>query len=733
MEFWAGREAGADNASALAPVMRYSVNSTVDIVPVADGSLANRVLIPVTGNTETGALPSPNTINHVRCFNENNVEIALIALTQAGAQAHVCTATNQLPNVSFTDTDTNHIYTFSQSQLDNGVYDLRTPWSLTSEPARIGSRTHQHNLAGKLMFRQLHFDQVGNRDTAADSNPRVYSTDIPAPQAQMYRKYSWRQQTNNYNASTFGTTPGDSWGKEITIRPVGFNATDDNVTASRTNGYDLYTGSSDSAQPDGWETVTSILDETDALVALSGYATTSDALAAYDVTGMTEGHDVHVGLKALVYDGLNHSNVDASNTLVPLNHTLGDNNRITLPGSLQVNGQNIRRPETVVGTPTGQSVFRLGTNGLSSDSFVTSVQADMGLSIINGGFTNASAQEQLFDWRGSFIDFGGNGCLGQFTATGTGDNTLRNVPSSVPANLTMSGSIQKDTTTADETISFAPATDTSRVRLTTSGAGTGRLIITGKNANDFANAAEINANSNIQVRGTVVLTFPRAGKVMIGRTRSGTYSTLETFAGNRDGIIDVNPNGTLILSGADYNAADIVHVFYRPLDTDPNSNTNRYALSGVQFPFSQGDTLIPAERIVEPLLDGVDSEFTPTGTPDFTTYGTAPTGGVNVEVDIGSNLDLPGTKEFFLWLTNEDDYIRAVARNNAERPVVIGVRGIAVNADVLVLSKPAATAQLEMTGVGINTAGDSLVQTNAADNENSYLIALTGTVRDFYY
>ena len=197
MEFWAGRDGGTG------PIMRYSINSTADINPVADGTLANRVNIPLTGNTETGALPSPNTINHIRCFNENNVEIALIALTQVGAQAHVCTATNQLPNTSFDTVDNNHIYTFTETQIDTGVYDLITPWSITAQPRRIGSRVHTHN-GNALMFRQLHFDQVGNRNTAPDSNPRTYSTNIPAPSTQTYRKYSWRQQTNNYSASTFG-------------------------------------------------------------------------------------------------------------------------------------------------------------------------------------------------------------------------------------------------------------------------------------------------------------------------------------------------------------------------------------------------------------------------------------------------------------------------------------------------------------------------------------------------
>ena len=361
------------------------------------------------------------------------------------------------------------------------------------------------------------------------------------------------------------TNPGNSWGKEVTIRPPGFNATDDNVTAARTNGYDLYTGSNDSAQPRGWETFTSILDETDTLVDFSGHLTASDALDTYDTTGLANGRDIHIGLKALVYQGLNNTNVNNSNDLVPLNHSLGTA-RVTLSGSVTVNGQTLSRPTTVVGTPTGTTVIRNGPNGVTPDSFVTSLQADMGLTIINGGLTSTTPAEQAFNWRGSFIDFGSNACEGNFVATGTGDNTLRGVPSNVPAALTMTGTITKDRNTADETINFNPNTNVSGISLTTSNTGAGRLIINGANATDFANTAEINANSNIEVRGTVILTFPLPGKVMIGRTRTGTYSTIETFANNRMGIVDIPaaPNNTLILSGADFNSNDTVTVYYRP-------------------------------------------------------------------------------------------------------------------------------------------------------------------------
>ena len=97
----------------------------------------------------------------------------------------------------------------------------------------------------------------------------------------------------------------------------------------------------------------------------------------------------------------------------------------------------------------------------------------------NDALTAANATEQGFIYSAPIIDFGDIPALGDFRvsdANGVLDtttaNTLRNVPNSIPANMTMSGTLTFDRSNPDRTITFDPNTDTSNLRLTTTGTGT---------------------------------------------------------------------------------------------------------------------------------------------------------------------------------------------------------------------------------------------------------------------
>ena len=719
------------SAADLSPSLTF--NSTSDITLTRDG---NNIIYTLVGNTGPTGTITAFGYNVVQCLDENGRTLAWISVSEHGAQASVVVATNQIPSPSNT-ADTEHVYTFNSSSLDNGVFVRPTVWTVSDRPLPQIDSFYNHQNDMHLFFRTQHFNRLGRATSTRVPTTAGLFEDIDQLPTPEYRKYSWLQQTENYvSESDRNTTPSNSWGKLIQVSTPAFNASENDITDARNGGYDLYDGAS-------FSTSTDISDPLDQHVMLSGHANASAARVSYTSSGTRTGNDVPVSLKAVIYGAVNNTNINATNDLIGLPYSI-DANTVTVNGTVTLNG-TAGVPTTSVGTfdSTATTTLNTTTGGLSPDSLINTLFASTRLNITNSALTTASSGEIPFVYRSPIIDFNGNASLGYFqvgNAAGlldtTTNNTLINVPDSVPANMRMAGTITFDRSQPNRTLTFDPATDTSQVRLTTTGTGTGELIILGKNRADFAVATD----PGITITGSLALTFPVAGRYMIGRLRGTTYSTMLS-APHTNQSDTVTAGQVIQLSGADFGeTGDRVVVYYRPNDVTPvNATSTKYRLSRTDFLFTAGDQTITAQVIAAPLIDGVNSAFTPVGSPSFTTY----TGGINVGVNTGGDLDLPSTKEFFIWLTAQEDFVEAYARaNTADDGITISTRGIGIDARVLVLSRPTGTPQRALTGLTVNNpdrvdaSGDPIYNTAVVEDDNhttdaTYIIPLTSGIRDF--
>ena len=262
--------------------------------------------------------------------------------------------------------DTEHLYTFTEAEVNAGVYDLHPTWLPNTAPTRIRNQYHQHRVLADgvqraLMFTNQHVNYIGNA-VGTGSSPVLtnFSTAINILEAPTYRKYSWHQQPDN-----------TTWGRQITVAVPADNADDTAVQTARDGGYDLFTG-------DGFSTETSIEDPMDTIVEATNFNNAAAALAHYALNGTRTGSDLHIGSKALTYTGLDDTGViNALNDRVLLLHDF-TGSRIDFTGSLTFDGVNAQ-PSGIITSRTGTHTFGIGTAGILPDSFITGVQADSGI------------------------------------------------------------------------------------------------------------------------------------------------------------------------------------------------------------------------------------------------------------------------------------------------------------------------------------------------------------------
>ena len=666
--------------------------------------------------------PATDAINN---FTFSSIFNAASGATRGG-RAHVCVGINQQFNAEGV-TDVNHTVTFSDAQLNRsptsatdssnvrGVFTQSGAWDVNTLPTYLNTRVHAN--PGPIIF-ELQDADFTNRGTAAGSNPLTNMYPIRTLTSPTFRKYSWRQQQDN-----------TTWGREITVSVPADNASDADIATARDGGFDMFDGST-------WSTSTNIADPADPYVTLLGDRFDTPTLARTQLTGVgsvDQGTRIPVAIKERCYDALSSdtTTVDAANTQFALPYAF---NNLTFNSGVRTILNGAATGASIVTNATGDVItvtLPVGQNGIAPDSLITGLNCagTNTLEITNSALSSTFAANQAFTYEANVIDFDNVARLGTFTARALTES-FANFPATIPANMTLNGRMSFGTggqgrRSALTTITFDRATDVSGITL--ENFGTGNVVVVGKAESDFLSINRPSTGT-FTFQGVQPVTFPRAGRYFIGRTRSGTYTPISTQ------IERTTANQVVELSGADFESTDMVHVYYKPDDGITTNNEERYDLTRTDFTFSGTAMTIAPTLIAPQLIEGLTGVFTPvvdTITNYSSTAGVA-NYGIDVEVDIGGNLDLPETKRLFIWIQNLNDYLQVVRQQGwAANTINFTSRAISVDQNVISLSRPAGVAQRRVTGIQSPTLGNSIEAASDTAQQDTFVIALTGTNVDF--
>ena len=675
--------------------------------------------------------PNTDAINN---FTFSNIFNAGSGPTRGG-RAHVCVGINQNFNANGI-TDVNHTVTFSDATLNRsptsatdsnnvrGVFFLPGAWDVNTPPVYRTGRVHAN--PGPIVFEVQDADFT-NRDLAGGADPLVNRYDIRPLVSPSFRKYSWRQQPDN-----------TTWGREITVAVPADNASDADVATAREGGYDIYDGST-------WTTSTSLVDPVDPYITLLGSQFDTPALARAQITGVgtvDQGTRIVGAIKERCYTQLSATGasavVNANNTRFALPYAF--NNQVFNSGVRTIlNGAATQANiVTSIAGEVNNMTLPVGANGIAPDSLITGLNC-AGVNILeitNNALSTTTTANQAFTYEANIIDFDNGARLGNFTARALTEG-FHNFPATIPAGMTMNGRMSFGPTGVGRstlrTITFDRATDTSGITLENFHTNV-NIVVVGKQASEFQGTNTPNGGT-FTFQGVQPITFPRAGSYFVGRIRSGVYTPITT------NVARCSAGQVVELSGAVFESTDTVRVYYKPDDGNVVSNDERYDLTQTEFAFSNTAMNISAERIAPQLILGVGGEFAPVGTTEtirrYNSEAGNANGGIDIEVNVGVDLDLQNTKRFFIWVQNLPEYLDIIRRNGyPANSIDFTTRGISVNANALSISRPAAAAQHDVTGLtatGTVTSGAAVSLNAASDTADPfrYVIATTSGVRDF--
>ena len=640
-----------------------------------------------------------------------------------GGMAHVCVGTN--PNFNNPGvTDTNHIVTFTEAQINRsptsatdstnvrGVFQQTGAWNITTLPNYRTSRVLSQP-SGGLIFEVQNADFT-NRGTAAGSNPLTFSDPIRFLESPEFRKYSWSQQPDN-----------TSWGRLITVSAPPDNATDSIVAAARAQGYDIFNGTT-------WETSTNYIDPTDLYIELLGADFATPTLAATQFANrgsVNAGARIPVAIKSDMYTAINETSVNANNDVFALPYSF---NGQIVETSVRTTLDGVATDVTV--NTTGNTVNNIQlpvpATGIEPDSLITglNVTGTGGLELQSSAVSTPTATAQTFTYEADTISFASASRPGIYTARAS-TNGFRGVPTTVTSNMNLNGTMTFSNVPAQghtrTTQTFDRATDTSQLRL--ENVGSNAVTVVGKSRDDFL-AVDNTGSGTILFQGVLPITITAPGHYFFGRIRGVTYTPISSS------VVRGTANQVIELSGVDYEATDTVVFYYKPDDTVNLSEV--YELSRTTFPFDGQARTITPSRLSSQLLLGVQSAFTPTGSPTFTNYnsasGVTPNVGLTITVDTGGDLNLQGTKALFIWITEQVEYLEIIRLNGYNATAInIGTRGIGVDAGAISLARPAGIGQRQVVGLATTATGTTLNAADDAASPTTYLIATTGGNVDF--
>ena len=293
-------------------------------------------------------------------------------------------------------------------------------------------------------------------------------------------------------------------------------------------------------------------------------------------------------------------------------------------------------------------------------------------------------------------------------------------------------------------LSFGPGVDTSQLNIINR--RTTPVVMSGRTgASEFRTV-----EGTFTYRGTVDVTFQRAGLYFLGRERAGAYTPQTT------GLpVPVAAGATIsVPAGIQFLDTDDLIVYFKPTNgTDLENET--YPVQRLSFPFGASAALptgvtIASTPLSPQLLVGVNASgafVPPTGTddsPQWTPYfgaGRTIFDGQRLSIEVGGDLDLVQTKAFFIWLQTESEYLRVLGDGGYPvNSIQIDVNGIAVNTRPIVLARGRATnaPQRQLTGVTATNAAASglpaLIRPNtAAVDQTMFFIDADSTgARDYF-
>ena len=713
-----------------------------------------------------------------------------------GGEAHVAVAASpRLTNNRVADAF--HHITFPQTAIsgERAVVVHRGAWNYhTVDAARtnavpvqlttrltsadtVASSLIQDDLS--LIFRTQHADfssatgvaQGGINDliTAADRIETIEEL----PDDVSFRKYSWRQQSGNFvSDSDRSTNPDNSWGKLVTISTPNFNATDQEVEVARTGGFHQFNGST-------WDRQLDIVDPDDIHLAalnisegVTAYNSPTATATRINISqGVTTGDRLAAISKLAVWNRITAANVPADNEMMPLVHSQnGAQLQYTLPVTLSPSATTVTyTPQNLQASPSVDGILTVPVheNGIQPEALAsgiivrtpTGANATAGRLSLEGAFLQTvTGNNANFTYTADQISMGGSTRIGTFiggtnrelnraelTTIGSG---FFNMPSTtIPSNMILRGTIvftDDNSGLNMAALSFGPGVDTSQLNIINR--RTAPVVLSGRTGTGEFRTVE----GTFTYRGTVDVTFQRAGQYFLGRERAGAYTPQTT------GLpLSVAAGATIsVPAGIQFLDTDDLIVYFKPANgTDLENET--YPVQRLSFPFGASAALptgvtIASSPLSPQLLVGVNASgafVPPTGTddsPQWTPYfgaGRTIFDGQRLSIEVGGDLTLVQTKAFFIWLQTEAEYLRVLGDGGYPvNSIQIDVNGIAVNTRPIVLARGRATnaPQRQLTGVTATNAAASgtpaLIRpgVSTVDQTLFFIDTDTNSARDYF-
>ena len=336
--------------------------------------------------------------------------------------------------------------------LPDTAWDPAVVQALTTE-------TVHENITNGFAFRQQNYAR-----TAANGNyATVDSLAIADLTSPSYRKYSYRQQTDN-----------DTWGREIFVSVPPFAATDEQITTARNGGYDLYNGLT-------WDTETVVDDPLDPYVALlsvgnTAFADPGPAETLLNVVGgVNTGSRFPVTVKANRYAAITNTHED-----LPYSFAVAE---VTFDRSITLDGD-----AATLTFAADLITFPVGTGGLTADQAVQEVSTTGDLTLVDGALGAASTL--AFSAAGN-LDLNSTSPVGTLSGA-----TITNLPTIIADGSIFTGTYTE--TVADQELTVVNSDDVAGLTLATSGAGS--LIVFRAAAADFAGVS-----GDVTFAGTVTV------------------------------------------------------------------------------------------------------------------------------------------------------------------------------------------------------------------------------------
>ena len=317
-----------------------------------------------------------------------------------------------------------------------------------------------------------------------------------------------------------------------------------------------------------------------------------------------------------------------------------------------------------------------------------------------------------------------------------------NMPTaSIPSNMILRGTIvfTDDASGLNQAeLSFGPGVDTSQLNIINRRSTP--VVISGRTGADNFRTVD----GTFTYRGTVDITFQRAGQYFLGRERTGTYTPQTT------GLpVSVAAGVTIsVPAGIQFMDTDDLIVYFKPTNGSDLENET-YAVQRLSFPFGVSAALpngvtIASTPLSPQLLVDVNAAgaFVPsTATDDAPIWapyfgaGNTIFEGQRLSIEVGRDLSLTQTKAFFIWLQTEGPYLRALGNGGYPADSIrIDVNGIAVDTRPMVLARGRGTnpAQRQLTGVSA-TNNDLIRPGSTVVDQTLFFIDIDSTgARDYF-